>query len=1500
VTQPTPPIPPTSDNPPHTTVPSAAAPRPRKKKRRWLRVLLVLLVLGVALVALLPTLAGLSPVRSFVLSKAQAFVPHGKLEAAGWSLGWFSPIRLHGIKLYDDRGRVVVEADEVKTNLTLLKAARQQFDLSGTVIDAAAHVVVYPDGNTNLQRVLGLDEKKPAEPKATESGAPESKPGTEQKPATETRLPDVNGDITLKLKGDVRLVDAAEATVATVRLLPGSGGTIKIVNINQPIDADLKFLYDTGEATRAASIGVKSKVDAVENNTLNLAQLAATLDMPLRDVDLAAAKPFLALAGQKDVRIGGIASGDINGELKPGQAGSIKGKIAIAGFEAAAPQLKDVYRGDIDVPINVSRVVANGVSRLQIDLGLNTPESALRVTGDVPEPALQKLADKQMPGDRGALGISLNADLKKLATALPNTVHLLPGVAIDSGALVSGITFTLNPDSIQSHVKTDVKLNGSQNGKPIAVEPITFTSDATATRLDNPAAGLRDLALSFTSAFATFQASGKSIATIQGNGQADLAKARQQAAQFIDLGDTQMSGLATFDLSSKSVTSDTLRADLNANINGLKVGLKDQPPIDLVLAKMGLTADVLMDADGTSVQQVKTATATLLAGESERQPLLEAAATLSAVDPAAKRIGSLAVTKAVIPSFQRLQQFIAPFVPALREQKIEIVGGSMNAAIDARDIDLNTQALTLTRLEASLPKLKVLRDGQELFNDTVRFNLAATSAKKGDVTAIDVSKLSLRSALATIEKADAPLHVDLQDNLPRGSGSVTINVDAVQANRLARLFASQQTPQVTAGRFEGTLALASAAGKNATVAFNGALGGLTLAETPVQNETYTVDMNAAVTPAFDHVDAGLRLRGDYVSVIGRDISVRMPSEGVAAHKLVENAAFDIGVKDIAKAQTVLAALGVVLPVQAAGGATVTAGMAAGKVTVDLNASRLVVKNTTGRAFAFDPKKPVTFKLVADIQGDKTIDGLRVTELSGDFDAAQIALAEPIVVSSLSTTPTARGKVVLTGSIDRATPLLAVLQEADKPMPYGGSFKFTQTVAPDGQAIGLKGDGAITDFAVYGDDGKASFRESQVNVVNDLSLDAKQQIATIRALTLDMASSKAATVSVNGSVEQFSTQRLLKNVVVKFDAIGPKLWPVLYALMPPAQKEQFKDTKLTGPIRFDLTANGAYPDKPTWNESIQGVIAYGNVSVAGIQTMGLDVSDFTLPISIVDRGKFITGDMRKRGAARFAKPFTVNNGSGDLGSITLDVGNPNLLLSIGRKQKLLQKVEVNPVLASQLGSLASAFFQDAKEASGQLDVTALECQNVPLMELMNKKATASFVYSVQNLKLDGPVPGVLAQTLKLGGNGLAGEIKDATLTLEKGMAKQDMTLELLRETAPAETRRNRREAASKNETMQFKGGINLASNTFKDYKLILSKGLFPGDTQEKFPNGATVTLNGKVSDMKGILAQAVGQLLIEGYGKDVLDKVLGNDKKEGDEKGGGVGELLDKLSGKKKK
>jgi hypothetical protein len=574
-------------------------------------------------------------------------------------------------------------------------------------------------------------------------------------------------------------------------------------------------------------------------------------------------------------------------------------------------------------------------------------------------------------------------------------------------------------------------------------------------------------------------------------------------------------------------------------------------------------------------------------------------------------------------------------------------------------------------------------------------------------------------------------------------------------------------------------------------------------------------------------------------------------------------------------RTIAAALvpGLTLPLDPAGGLTLTATVAKANIGLDLNATKLVVKNAAGQSYAFDVAKPVTLKLNASILGDAAIDGLRVTDLNGDLGVARLSMAKPITVSGLAgKTIAAAGEMAVAGDAKNLLALLAVFQQAPAPMPYGGQYNVKLAFAPDKGGIGLKGNGTVDDFVIYGEDAKPTFAEKQLRFSNDVALDTVAASAVIRSLTLDMASSKAATIDVHGAVEDYINQRRLKGVNVTVNGVGEKLLPILMAIMPEAQKQQFEGAKLSGPIQVKLFADGSYPTRPTWNESVKSIVAYGDVSMKSMSTMGLDVSDFAVLITLKD-GKLITGDTRKKGAARFAKPFTVNGGSGDVGSIVVDVSDPQMRLSIGKRQKILQKVQLNPVLASQLGSIASVLFKDSDKASGLIDLTVQDCQEVPLLDLMNKKATASFVYSVKDLDVRGVVPTALSSALGWGSGGIQGDIENATLTLKGGKAQQDMTLALARQ-MKTKNEDNERVTKDVTETLKFNGAIDLATNRFDGYHLTLSQGLLLKDIRKSFPDGATIELKGKVNDVGGALTKGIVELGASKIGERAIDQILG--------------------------
>ncbi|MGN6625684.1 MAG: hypothetical protein ACTHLN_03615, partial [Tepidisphaeraceae bacterium] len=205
----------------------------------------------------------------------------------------------------------------------------------------------------------------------------------------------------------MQMVDAGGNTVSKLSLHEGSGGTLKIDDINTGVSPDLKLIYDTGAPAMPSQITLAGKVDAVKNNQVDLQDLAAKLELSLKDVDLSAAQPLLTMAGQPHLAIHGMAAGTIAGDLQPGQAGSIGGELSVNDLSVQTPQLADVYHAPtVRVPVKISRGLSSGVSRLQADLSVIAPEATIKIDGDLPESALDALKAKKIPAQPGTIALS--------------------------------------------------------------------------------------------------------------------------------------------------------------------------------------------------------------------------------------------------------------------------------------------------------------------------------------------------------------------------------------------------------------------------------------------------------------------------------------------------------------------------------------------------------------------------------------------------------------------------------------------------------------------------------------------------------------------------------------------------------------------------------------------------------------------------------------------------------------------------------------------------------------------------------------------------------------------------------------------------------------------------------------------------------------------------------------------------------------------------------------
>lgn len=1461
----------TEQQTPTTQTPDKPAPK-RKRWKKWIIGFGVVIVLLVLLVALLPTIIGLSPVRSFVASQASGYLD-GRVEIGELSVGWFSPVRVGGVRIYDNQNRLVLDISKVETEATLSSLAGGSLDLGKTVIIAdVTQVIVRPDGQTNLHDVFNI------------SATPATK--TEPKPDAGAALevPQVVVDLSLDLRGGVQVVDERGQQVAKIDIRPGTGGTVKIDDINKGVAPDLKLVYDIGTG-QSSTISINGSVDAVQNNQLDLKSLAAQIKLALKDVDLAVARPALAIAGVNGVDLAGVANGQIDADLKDGQSGSIKGTPTITGLAFAHPALADKYSArEVSLPIDIARTVAADASKIDIDIKAIAPELTASISGMIPESAIENLVAKKMPGADGHLAITLDAKPDVIAASFPKTLNLREDVKVESGRVYSKVDVWPKPDSVVYSLDTTAQARGQQAGKPIAIEPVQIVAAGTLKDLGDPMKGLRDLSVSLASSFATFKASGESVARVSGGGEADLDLLRQQVSQFVDLQGTQLAGKAVFGLKNEQQAEGAYKVDLGTTLTGINASVPNQPAIKIGYAKIGLSGAYTVGAD-TTVKSIDTATISALVGDDEKSALLDLLIGVTGLDPVAQTVQQFDAQRITVTSLPRLQQMLEPFVPQLKEQKIDLQSGAVYL-VSKGSADLKQMRFTLENVELSAPTVRVAIDGKPVLDEKRIYVSTAGRVSAGKRITLDLSRLTFESAIASLNSNDQPVNLTLGDGLPTGQAKFGATLNFVPLNRIAQAFSSEPVPTITNGQLTGDLTFTNE-GNKPTVAFAGKVDALSIDQTPITNETIAIALNAVTTGDLNRASASANVKGSFVSLVLKDTTVNL-ADGTPMMKMVETASLVLGIPDAQKAAAVATALvpGLSLPYNPAGGVALSADVKGTTATIDLKASQLALTHpATNKTYRFDRKKPVSLVAGVDIAGLDTIQKLTLTKLEGDLDVAQIAMIEPIVVDDPMGTPAPRGKVRVSGAIERVTPLVQFLQQADKPLPYRGMFELTPAFSSSGSTVAFTPNGSISDFAIVDDTGKPTFTEKQVTLAGDISADTEKKSATIKSLNIDMASSKAANVSVTGGVRDYDKDLMqLDNIVAKVNAVGEKAWPIIFPLLPPEQQANLSTAQLAGPITFDMTANGAYGiGAESFDQAIKPLKVQGKVTLSRANlddAYGLSITNLTQLFSIDDGGRLVTGVRGADGKWQFAPPFDVNGGKGDLGSVVVVLGDPNMPVSIGKKQKLLAGVQLNPVMAAQLGSLASVMFKDSKTASGLVDVIVMDCRNVPLADLLagSKKAKAEIIYNIKDLRLDGPVPSTLASVLGWGDKGIVGKIENGSLVLSDGIAHQNMTIDLLKVVNVRDEKTGERKAVDQWQQLMFKGGINIEKQRFQDYSLWMSQGLLLQDWRKSFPNGATVQLKGDVADIGSIMTQTIGSLAIQGYGGSLIDDLLNKKKK----------------------
>jgi hypothetical protein len=1409
-------------------------------------------------------------------------------------------------------------------------------------------------------------------------------------------IPDINSPIT----DDVTLnYSVSGGTVGTIHLA-GSASAVKnnLVDVNNAAadekldlaDVNLKALAPIlqllspslalqPEGIASGSLAVKATgADSLAaNGQINVAKFAVS-GAPLKGNDrLAIDQIAIPIDITRSTKEGqpylDVKHADIL--LNGGPGGGQLGKITVA---ASAPQ---------DSLISAAALVPAVMQRAL--LGTSPAAESLIVNGE------------------GTATINADFDVAALASQLPATIALQQGTKLTQGHLSHRTTITISKDT--ARIDTDTKLpdlQGTTGGKPVQLSPIDISAGLSAVGGTTP--DLRDVSFHLTSGFLNASGGGASLSQEKLTGNFDLANLQTQASQFVDL-DTllnppttapsaapatppqhvQLAGVGTFDL---STDGDLIKPDgqgkvaTSLTITGINAsGIGAVPPVKLANLNATLSGNLHR---GPSTIDYKNFAAVLTAG----------GITVSGKGPAAPPVLDNESITAIVSGEASLPTGEGPQTINLSSLQVK----SSSDLFGLSTPDGGPMALSITSEKHAIKAsgvISVAADLKKLYDVAQRFAAAAAAAPAVaiPVAAQPASIAQFQSGLLngtlTLTRADQP-RTDVTFDGAITHLTVTTQQQPISNETVKLTFHGTAPDDLTAIKADASLdsRFMSAKLANAILELGSTAAAkpagpwdmlqhadinLNIPDLPAVYDLLNAFSSpvaaqaSAILPQFessqDH--GGARIIATALDPADAQAPTETPLETARRHKR-EKAARAARATAAAQAQAQAAAAAPLPPLQ------ITSGSMAGAITLardvpsqtttlnvtDLSLSKLALARGNSK-YAFT--RELDFKLAVAVKASDDaskpspiaqIQQIQISQLDGDLAVGKVSMPQPIVIKNPGDASKidAQGTLNVDGTLGAAAPLLAILQGADKPMPYGGTYALSQAIgsgrATLGNLLKLVGSITVTNFQVLGDTGKAVYTEPTVVIKNDLDyIIAKtdpapvidpavadsgtttaptarparsNDQAIVRSLTLDMPASQALAIKFTGRVGDPMNKRVIRGIgqdpTAKLDLTYDlaKLWPIIEPMLTPEMQAKYKTLKVVGKAERVFNVSGYFPMARTTAESIHHLNADGGFALDELDLpQGLTITKQDLPFKMT-AGVVVTAPSASPQTlnANTTQPIVANTaianqGALDLSEITLDLGQPSPVLTIAPNHKLLQGVHINPVLAGTLGE-GNLLFKDATQANGLLDVTVVQCDQVPLGDLLTdaKTANASIIYSVSDLAIDGPVPQVLSSVLPLGGQGIHGGIQDGKLSLANGEVDNDFALNIIRYEQPTAngqpqtdgtaaagtasattTDAQGNQLVAVNLPMKFSGGVVLATGALKNFLVNVPQGLLPARWASAFPNGLSVPFTGTTSHPSLDLQKA----LIANAGSGLLNGASGGGNS-------GVGGLLNGLLNKHKK
>ncbi|QOV88714.1 AsmA family protein [Humisphaera borealis] len=508
----------------------------------------------------------------------------------------------------------------------------------------------------------------------------------------------------------------------------------------------------------------------------------------------------------------------------------------------------------------------------------------------------------------------------------------------------------------------------------------------------------------------------------------------------------------------------------------------------------------------------------------------------------------------------------------------------------------------------------------------------------------------------------------------------------------------------------------------------------------------------------------------------------------------------------------------------------------------------------------------TLTIVPVVQTSK----LAVTVGTATRDLGDISVKSTLAVATrapnaAAVAPALAGSFTVAGQIEPLMELSAFLGGNKPQSPYAGAINITQKLATEGAVIKLQGGGTVADFLARDAAGKTTFTEKTIRIDDDLSFDtAGVGTLALSKLGVVFESSGAMSLGVTGKIIDLSRTRTFDNLVADVSYDAEKLWPIIHGMMAdpatPADKDPYKDYVIKGKASRRFALGGSLPatdDKgnviPT-AVALRSLIARGSVALDLVEAEGLTIQKLDIPVTLVGGVMKVIDDSKPEGQQK-PTPIACNSGTIDLGGIAIDLNGEFPLLNIPANLPLLSKVQLNPALAKSLGDLVNnPLFVPSAETKGIMDVTIVECRDVPLGKMLKVNSRENKGYAVATFSFSGAqfknttVTDLLGY-LKVDADSLQGSIRDGKVTYSRGYIGHDMTFVL---------------GERQERTIHLYGRVKMADSTLEPLTMLFSASWFGGDIAKFVPKGVPLSMTGNFSAPRYNFATAVHEALTQNY------------------------------------